>query len=121
MRTFIPTLTCTLLLLLYSCSSVKVVNGKVFVTNIPSEVKTVMLTLQSGDNVLTVKRNVNNGTIEPVALGELFAGKTYPPGTIQLDTFDGSGGEKNYSNNTSVEVPGKGESKEIPMSNFSEN
>ena len=86
----------------YACdTTVTVTNGSLSVTNIPSEVKRVVLTLETEDGILSIKRTVRNGKIGPIPLGPLFARKTYGTGQIKLDTFSDSGDEKNYQNKNS--------------------
>ncbi|MFQ5570973.1 MAG: hypothetical protein ACE5G0_14940 [Rhodothermales bacterium] len=121
LKKLLPLILIAGLLSINACDTeVTVKNGKVYVSGIPNGVKTVVLTLETEDGMLTVKRAVRNGRIAPVPLGPLFAGKTYGRGKIKLDTFSESGEEKNYQNKNAVEVPGDGTEKDIPLSDFEE-
>ncbi len=120
-RLAISLLLIILLGVMTACSpKATVTNGKIRVSGIPGDIKSIVISLETETGLVTFERSVKDGTISPIDLGPEFAGKSYPPGKIRISTFDGDSKEKKYESKEDTTINKSDQTQDIPMSGFKE-
>lgn len=97
---------------------VKVKDGCVTITGIPSSIKQVTVTFEGPDEGWTKKGPVSDGKWGPYCFPRGFVGHTFNKGKIVIDTIDTSDNEKTYKNKAGIKL--KSGKQEIKFDKFEE-